>query len=106
MSLAVPHRLLITLRLGEMPEDMPSVRACQRYGVPLAERIDGGPIDRLLRHHGSAARCARLHNAREPYNERPGVPGARRYDDVEQLSGVARVLRVEVADHSNLPTLL
>jgi subtilisin family serine protease len=106
MSLSIPHRFLITLRLGEMPEDMPSLRACQRYGVPPADRIDGGPIDRLLRHHGSAARCARLHNAREPYSERPGVPGARRYDDVEQLTGVARVLRVEVADPDGVPTLL
>jgi subtilisin family serine protease len=102
----VPHRFLVTLRLGEMPEDIPSVRACQRYGVPLAERIDGGPIDRLLRHHGSAARCARLHNAREPHTERPGVPGARRYDEIEQLTGVARVLRVEVADPAGVPALL
>ena len=106
---ATPHRarrLLLTLGLGEMPDSIPSLRAVRRYGVAQATRIDGGPIDRLLRHHGSAMRCARLHNAREPASERPDVPGARRYDDIEQLSGVARVLAVEVTDDVGLPTLV
>ena len=65
------RQLLLTLRLGEMPEDMPSLRAVRRYGVAQAASIDGGPIDRLLRHHGVAMRCARLHNSRESYTERP-----------------------------------
>lgn len=101
-----PRRLLLTLRLGEMPESMPSVAACRRHGVQFAESIDGGPIDRLLRHHGGAVRCARLHTSRTPYSERPKVPGAQRYDDVEQLSGVARVLRVELQSDAGMPGLL
>lgn len=102
----VRGRLLVTLRLGEMPDDMPSWAAVQRHGVPLSTRVDGGPIDRLLRHHGNAMRCARLHNARVPRGRRPGVPGARRFDDIEQLSGVARVLRVQVAADAGIPALL
>lgn len=102
----VPRRLLITLRLGEMPEAMPSLAACRRHGVPMAERIDGGPLDRLLRHHGGGARSARLHTSRTRRAERPGVPGAMRFDDAEQLSGVARVLRVEVHSDAGLPRLM
>jgi subtilisin family serine protease len=101
-----PRQLLLTLRLGEMPDNMPSLRAARRHGVALAESIDGGPIDRLLRHYGTAMRCARLHTSREPYENRPEVPGARRFDDVEQLSGVARVLSVQVADDHHMPSLL
>lgn len=101
-----PRRLLVTLRLGELPEHIPSLIACRRYGVAMAETVDGGAIDRLLRHHGGAARVTRLHNARTPHEQRPQVAGARRYDDVEQLSGVARVLRVEVADDAGVPALV
>ncbi|UXY14505.1 S8 family serine peptidase [Chitiniphilus purpureus] len=104
--LRAPRRLLVTLRLGELPGHLPSLLACRRYGVAPAEHIDGGPIDRLLRHHGGGARATRLHNARLPHDARPDVSGARRYDDVEQLSGVARVLRITVADDAGVPTLL
>jgi len=101
-----PRRFLLTLKLGEMPEHIPSLAACRRYGVGMAERIDGGAMDRLCREHAGGARIVRLHNACTPRDERPGVPGARRYDDVEQLSGVARVLRVEVVDDAGLPALV
>lgn len=100
------NQLLVTLKLGELPEHLPSVLACKRYGVRPAERIDGGVLDRLLRHHAGAALSARLHNSRTRHDERPHVPGARRYDDIEQLSGVARVLRIKVQDDRGIPALL
>ncbi|RQP23409.1 peptidase S8 and S53 subtilisin kexin sedolisin [Albitalea terrae] len=102
----VPRRLVLTLRLGELPDHLPSLREVRREGVAMATRIDGGPIDRLLSHHGGGARALRLHSARVTRLQRPGVPGARRFDDVEQLSGVARVLRVEVAHDEALPSLV
>ena len=55
----VRGRLLVTLKLGEMPEHVPGWRACSRYGTAMADRIDGGVIDRLLRHHGGALRAVR-----------------------------------------------
>lgn len=100
------RRLLVTLRLGEVPDHLPSWVSVRRYGVAPAERIDGGPIDRLLRHHGGAVRCMRLHSARTPRAARPGVLGTRRFDDIEQLSGIARVLRIEVAEGDSLPRLV
>ena len=98
----VPRRLLFTLALGEMPEHIPSLREARHEGAVPASRIDGGPIDRLLSHHGGAARALRLHSARVTRQQRPGVPGVHRFDEVEQLSGVARVLRVELADDAGV----
>lgn len=101
----VRGRLLLTLKLGEMPEHVPGWRACTHHGAEMAERIDGGVIDRLLRHHGGALRAVRLHSARQPRSAR-AVPGAYRFDEVEQISGVARVLRVQVRDPAGMPALL
>ena len=71
---AVRGRLLVTLKLGEMPEHVPGWRACSRYGTAMADRIDGGVIDRLLRHHGGALRAVRLHSARVPRTARSAPP--------------------------------
>lgn len=101
----VPNRLLLTLKLGEVPEHLPGLRAVKGFGTAMAEYVDRGVIDRLLRHHGGAFRAVRLHSARTRREERP-VPGARRFDDVEQISGVARVLRIEVRDHAGLGALM
>jgi subtilisin family serine protease len=102
----LPGRLVLTLKLGELPDHLPSLREVREEGAPMATRIDDGPIDRVLAHYGGAARAVRLHSARITRQRRPGVPGARRFDDVEQLSGVARVLRVEVAEDHKLEPLV
>jgi subtilisin family serine protease len=92
-------RLLLTLALGEVPEHVPTLHECRRGGAAPAQTLDGGVLDRLLRHYGSSARAVRLHRPRA------GI-GARRYDTVEQRSGVARQLRVRVADDSHLRSLV
>ena len=102
----MPRRLLLTLKLGEMPSHLPSLREVRREDAAMAASIDGGPIDRLLAHYGGAARTMRLHSARVTRQQRPGVPGARRFDDVEQLTGVARVVRVHLADDDRLDLLV
>lgn len=100
----VPRRLLVTLHLGEVPEHIPAWRATTHHGVAPAERLDGGILDRLLREHGGAFRCARVHSARRPRST--AIPGTRRFDDVEQLRGVARVLRIEVQQDDGLFDLI
>ena len=55
----VRRRLLLTLKLGEVPEHVPGLRAVHGYGTPPADHVDGGVIDRILRHHGGAIRVAR-----------------------------------------------
>lgn len=104
-SNTVRGRLLVTLKLGEMPEHVPGWRACSRYGAAMADRIDGGVIDRLLRHHGGALRAVRLHSARTPRTAR-AVAGSQRFDEIEQISGVARVLRIQVREPEGVHALL
>lgn len=101
----VPRRLLLTLKLGEVPEHVPGLRAVHGFGTAPADHVDGGIIDRILRHHGGAIRVARLHSARVRRAER-NVAGARRFDDAEQISGVARVLRIEVREAGRMRALL
>lgn len=99
-ALAAPrmkHRLLLTLALGEAPGHVPSQRACRRGEAEPARKIDGGALDRLLRHYGGELRCMRLHAPAREEN---------RYDDSEHISGVARVLRVEVADDDRMEILV
>jgi subtilisin family serine protease len=96
----------LTLQLGELPDHLPSLREVREEGAKPSDRIDGGVIDRLLAHHAGAGRTVRLHSARVTRKQRPGVPGPRRFDDIEQLSGVARVLRIEVADDEGVPALV
>ena len=105
ISNTVRGRLLVTLKLGEMPEHVPGWRACSHYGAAMADRIDGGVIDRLLRHHGGALRVVRLHSARTPRTAR-AVAGSQRFDDIEQISGVARVLRIQVSEPDGVHALL
>lgn len=93
----VPGRLLLTLALGEVPERLPTDRQRRMGAAAAAERVDGGPLDRLLRHYGHAARTTLLHD---------GSRGNRSYDGVEQLSGVARTLRVEVAEDEQMAALV
>jgi len=100
----VPRRLLLTLHLGEMPEHVPAWRATTHHGVAPAEHLDGGIVDRLLRDYAGAFRCARVHSARRPRTT--AVAGARRFDEIEQLSGVARVLRIELQQDESLPDLV
>lgn len=104
-SNTVRGRLLVTLKLGEMPEHVPGWRACSRYGAAMSDRIDGGVIDRLLRHHGGALRAVRLHSARTPRTAR-AVAGSQRFDEIEQISGVARVLRIQVREPEGVHALL
>jgi subtilisin family serine protease len=88
-----------------LPDHLPSLRETREEGAAPATHIDGGVIDRLLAHHGGRARTVRLHSARVTRKQRPGVLGTRRFDDVEQLTGVARVLRIEVADDHGVDAL-
>src|SRR3982074_2867806 len=105
-TLRVPRRLSLTLRLGELPDHLPSLREVREEGAKPANRIDSGVIDRLLAHHGGTGCTLRLHSARVTRRPRPGVPGARRFDDLEQLSRVGRVLRIEVAEDKSIPALV
>jgi subtilisin family serine protease len=92
-----PRRLLLTLALGEVPDHIPDLHSYRRGFTSPAKSVDGGVIDRLVAHHGGDALVLRLHAPRVGPTD-PSSSSRPRYDYLEQLSGVARVLRVEVRE--------
>jgi len=92
---ASPGSLLVKINLGEAPESTPAMLDVNQRALAPATKIDGGPIDRIVTTLAGGLRAAKLHSAAANAN----IPGQRNkgYDDIEQITGVARTffLRVE-----------
>jgi len=88
----LPGSLLLKLRLGEAPESIPAWADVRRGHMAVAQSVDGGAIDRIVRRHAGALHIARLHGAVG------GRPGERHqgYDDAEQVFGLARTFRLRL----------
>jgi subtilisin family serine protease len=89
-----PGTVLLKLALGEAPEHVPSALDVRRRRQSPSATLDGGPIDRIVRALGGRGRYSRVHSAAASL-ARPGA-GHRRFDDSEQVLGLARTFRVEV----------
>lgn len=91
---SLPTSLMIKLALGEAPEHVPSIRDVTRGAVAAAQRIDGGPVDRILAAYAGHFRAVRPFSA----VSNRWVPGQAHcgYDAVEQTTGVARTLLLRV----------
>ena len=91
---SAPGSLLLRLRLGEAPEDTPALLDVNQRARPPATRLDGGAIDRIVGTLAGGLRLARLHSA----SANAMTPGERYtgYDEVEQITGVARTFLLRV----------
>ena len=92
--LAARGRILVRVRAGEAPTHLRSSRDVSAGAAAPATRIDGGPIDAVVRRHSPAllATCA-FHAA--AHVGRPGQ-GHCGWDDVEESIGLSRTLGVRV----------
>jgi subtilisin family serine protease len=91
----LPGSVILKLALGEAPEAIPAGLDVRRGLEKPASSIDGGPIDRIVRHHAGGARVTRVFAAAASMGR--GDSGrAPRYDDLEQVCGVARTFRIDV----------
>lgn len=101
---SAPGRLVMKLALGEAPEAIPTALDVRRGAARPVERVDGGPVDRILRKLGGAARVARVHTAANSL----GKTGAHHqgFDDLEHATGLARTFRVETADDCSIADLV
>ncbi len=93
---SAPGRLLMKLTLGEAPETIPAARDVRLGASMAAVKVDGGPIDRILKKFSERVRIVRVHTAAAAMH-RPGL-GNRGYDDLEHAFGLSRSFRVD-ADH-------
>lgn len=91
---ASPTSLLVRLGLGEVPDHIPTALDIRQGAAQRAERTGHGALDRVSGAFGGAVRVSRLHSAAAAL----GRAGARNkgYSDAEELSGVSRILRVDV----------
>jgi subtilisin family serine protease len=90
----LPTSLILTLALGEAPDSIPTRQDVRRGYAQAPNKIDGGPIDRLILHHAGRIQVTRLHGAKASMQNR----GQRhtRFNAIEQSSGVARTFMLEL----------
>jgi subtilisin family serine protease len=88
--------ITFTLRSGERLESVPAQLDYLSGAGRPASALDGGPIDRALRHRGDGFRAVAVYHARRSL----GVPGEHHvgYDDVEERLGLSRTYRVRLGD--------
>lgn len=91
---SLPGSLLVTLALGEAPDAIPSLFDVRRGRAQAATKIDGGAVDRIIRHYAGETKVARIHAAAASL----ASPGRRhcRFDAAEEVSGLARSFIVQV----------
>jgi subtilisin family serine protease len=90
----LPGSLLLTLVLGEAPDDVPSLFDVRRGHAMPATALDGGPIDRIIDRFAGETHVARIHAAAASWRK----PGRRHcgFDAVEQMTGMARAFLLKV----------
>lgn len=90
----LPGSVVLKMALGEAPESVPVSTDVRSGSQAAAQTLDGGVVDRIVRHFADAMRVTRVYAAAANVH-RPGSRH-RRYDDREQVFGPARTFRVDV----------
>ena len=100
---SLPRDVLVTMALGEDPEGIPTLFDVRRGQAEAADRVDGGPVDRIVRALAGRAKAARIHAAAASMH----APGRRHcgYDTAEQVSGLARSLILHVPEGTPIGAL-
>lgn len=100
---ALPTSLLVRLKLGEVPDRIPAVMDVRRGAQAAAEASGHGALDRVAATFGTSLRISRLHAAGRAL-QRVGERH-RGYSEAEQVSGVARMLRIDVAPGTHVGSM-
>jgi subtilisin family serine protease len=90
----LPGSVIVTLALGEAPDSIPSLFDVRRGHSMPATALDGGAVDRIVRHYAGETHIARVHAAAASWFN----PGRRHchFDAAEQVSGLARTFLIKV----------
>jgi subtilisin family serine protease len=91
---SLPDSLLLKLSLGEAPEAIPAARDVRRGAQSAVAVVDGGPIDRIIRHFSAGAQVTRVHGAAATLHE--VGQGHQGFSALEHALGLSRTLRIEV----------
>jgi subtilisin family serine protease len=101
---SLPGSLVLKLRLGEAPDSVPSQWDVRSRLAAPATTIDGGVIDRLVRHYANGALVTRVHAAAASL----GRGGKRHCDfnDQEHVCGLSRTFRLDMDRGSPIERLM
>ena len=94
LTYVLPSSLLLKMRLGEAPDHIPTQMDVRLGAASAATNIDGGPIDRLLRHHGHSPRITRVFPSARSLSRHGSQHLG--FDDKEHQYGMSRTFRVDV----------
>jgi subtilisin family serine protease len=102
--LQLPGSVVVKMALGEAPDSIPVTADVLRGRLAAAQTIDGGVVDRLVRHYAGSVQVSRVHSAARSI----GLPGQRHigFDDREQVFGLARTFRVDVPVGTSVKALV
>jgi subtilisin family serine protease len=98
--LASQRQVILKLRLGEDPPEIPAFADVRRGATTFASHVDGGPLDRIFRKFTGATRAVRVFSSKAANCGR--AKGNERFDDLEHRIGLSRTLRIDSADPVNV----
>lgn len=101
---SLPGSMMLKLRLGEAPANIPAQLDVRAKANPAASKIDGGVVDRLIRRHAGDARITRVHPAAASIGRWGGQHLG--FSDQEQVIGLSRTFRVDVERGSPIGDLV
>jgi subtilisin family serine protease len=101
---SLPGSFVLKMELGEAPETVPMWTDVRSGRLAAAQGLDGGVVDRITRHFAGAMRVTRVHPAAASLYR----PGERhlKYDEREQVFGLARTFRVDVPNGTPIGALV
>ncbi len=85
---SIPGTLVIKLRLGEVPEHLPSLMDARRNVREQASFLKVEPVDRILKHFTDDCWVSRLHSSMAAWKK--ADDGEEKFDDVEHAIGLSR----------------
>ena len=100
---ALPTSILVRLKLGEAPKAIPAALDVRRGAAEPADSTGHGALDRVVGTFGGTIRVSRLHAAAAALHS----IGRRNlgYSEAEEISGVARLLRFDVAPGTHIGSM-
>jgi hypothetical protein len=101
---ALPNSLLVRMKLGEVPAGIPALLDVRRKAAHASETTGHAALDRVVKTFGGGAlRVSRLHSAAQALR----MVGQRHqgYSEDEEISGIARVLRFDVAPGTHVGSM-
>lgn len=101
---ALPTSMLVRMKLGEVPAGIPTAMDVFRKAARAADGTGHGALDRVARTFGGGAiRVSRLHGAAKSL--RQIGQRNRGYSDAEEIAGISRVLRLDVAPGTHIGSM-